>query len=339
VAIGSLMDCLNSRDKLINKDNHHGYLPWHKKIGFLTFSFIYAYILQSFPLMEFKDRVSYIKYAADSDRLIEGYLSHGIVKLIANEPVWLMINASLAHLLTPEAIVRLIIFTAAFITSYVLLKSSPKNAGWIMVFLISPQILLKYTLHLRQGLAIAIFLLGYFSQGGLRRYLLMISSGFIHSSFFFIFPFLLIPYFAKKLRLALDVRIAVIILVSIALILAIGFIAGILGARQASLLGEVNVSGLGFIFWLGIACLFILEGGRYLREHQLAFSILIFYLFTYFSLVFSARIFESGLSLVLLAGLLLTGWRRQAFIVGYLLMMVFLWLTQYGTILPMLVSR
>ncbi len=260
------MHHLNNLETLHGKKHElNYYIPLYKRIGYMVFSLFYAYILQSFPLMAFKDRVSYIKYAAQSDQLISGYLSHSAIKLLANEPVWLMINAGLAQLLSPEYIVRLIIFVSAFITSYILLKSNPRNANWIMVFLISPQILLKFTLHLRQGLAIAFFLLGYFYYGGIRRYLLMISAGFIHSSFFFIFPFLLAPYFFRKLKFAIDLRIFVIIGISIALVLFLDVAADIFGARQANLDRTLNISGLGFVFWLAIACLFLFEGGGILN--------------------------------------------------------------------------
>jgi len=85
----------------------------HVLIFFL--SFVYAYALQSLPLLEYKDRINYLNYASYSDVIFFMYLNRGLPVLIPNEPVWLLTNIVLSLIFTPETSLRIIIFSSAFI--------------------------------------------------------------------------------------------------------------------------------------------------------------------------------------------------------------------------------
>ena len=312
------------------------YKQLNQQTGFFLISLFYGLLLQSLPLMAFKDRISYIKYAGKSDQLIEGYLSHGVVKLISNEPIWLLLNVGLEKIFTPEYVVKFIIFFSAFGVSYIILKYNSKNWYWIIIFLMSPQVLLNFTIHLRQGLAIAIFLYGYYSKESLRRYMFIAFASLIHSSFLFLVPFLFFHYFLLRINLSNTIQILVILMISFLLIFGLEFVLSFLSARQASAfkIGTLNISGIGFLFWAGVGGLFILQGRTFFKENTFAFYILILYLSSYYFLIFSARIFESGLLIVLLAGLLLTSWRKYAFIIAYTSLMTYLWVFHSYLVLP-----
>lgn len=138
-----------------------------------------------------------------------------------------------------------------------------------------------------------------------------------------------------RLRFAYDVRAFFYVLLGVSFGTCLGFIASALGARQADgyEFTMANVSGLGFIFWLGVLVLYFLEGREFLNRCSFSVGVLLFYLSTYFFIEITARIFESAMLLVLVAGLSLTGWRRLVFIsafIAYLLLGYYFRLDQPG---------
>jgi hypothetical protein len=124
--------------------------------------------------------------------LYESYSASGFLTLIFNEPIWIFINILLKELIPdPVTGVRVIVFVGSFLSCYVLIKSiSEKNRSVLitvalsMLFMLSPSFIKNYITHLRQGLAIGIFMLGMSFQG-LTRIVLVAMAPFIHSSFFF----------------------------------------------------------------------------------------------------------------------------------------------------------
>ena len=165
-------------------------------------------------------------------------------------------------------------------------------------------------------------------------WLLMAVAPLIHASFFIVVAFVSLPTILRNLRLAIDARLLAMAQFSLLTSLSIGFIAALLGARQGSSyeFGMGDVSGLGFLFWLAVAGLFVLQGKMHLEEHQAAASVLLMYLLSYFFVEVTARIFESGMPLVLLAALALTSWRRWAFISLYMFYSIFGWVTQLSLV-------
>jgi hypothetical protein len=53
---------------------------------------------------------------------------------------------------------------------------------------------------------------------------------------------------------------------------------------------------------------------KFLKAHVFETGLIVFYLSTYWLIEVTARIFESGVLLVLMAGLALSGWRRLGFL-------------------------
>jgi hypothetical protein len=280
--------------------------------------------------MGFPDRSNYLAMASHPGAILSRNLSSGWLDALVNEPIWLVANMGLGQFLSPEEVIRSVIFLGAFVFSYVFLRAGVRNWPWLVIFLFTPQIMKNFTTHLRQGLAIAIFLAGYFSHNRARGWLLMGASPFIHASFFLILPVTAIPEILKRLQVGVDVRILVLASFTLTVGLTLGIVAQFLGARQ----GEqyefqlTTISGLGFVFWLGILALFVLQGSSFLRRYTVEVGILLFYLTSYFLIEVTARIFESGMPLVLLAGLALTAWRRVAFISALLSYGAIQWIMQ-----------
>jgi hypothetical protein len=284
----------------------------------ITISLLYAYLLVSvIPSSELiKDRMNYLGYVKDSSFIVLKYFSADPVSLFFNEPVWLGLNIGLSFLLTAEQTVAVFIFFSASVTSYLILKVNPKAFLFLFCLLLFPQIITKFVVHLRQGLAITIFLMAWFSVSKSWRWFLFALTPLIHASFFFVLFLIFYVSILKKLKFAVDLRTIAIVILGLVIVIGLEFIVSALGARQAKQYeySATEVSGLGFLYWLAVFILYWLQGHSFTRENTFAMAAIAFYLTTYFLIEVTGRIFESTVIIVLLASLGLTSWRRKMFI-------------------------
>jgi len=290
-----------------------------------VFSFIYGGFLSSLPLDVFKDRAYYLIYAEYSWDIWLHYWDGGLLVCLVNEPLWLFINIGLSAIFSPEGGLRIIIFFSATVVALNILRQDTRYLGWLIVFLLLPQVLTYHIVLLRQGLAMAFFLIGWFSSNRIFRRVLFFVVPFIHSVFFFVISLLILTKVAKKLHLGANLRTVLFVGLGVGVGVALGWVAALLGARQANeyLFIMADISGLGFIFWSVVLSLMFLQGNVFLRNFSFELGSIVFYLTTYFLFEVTARIFESTLLLVLLAGLRLTSWRRLLFlmlIVSYIVL-------------------
>ncbi|MBL8252238.1 MAG: hypothetical protein JNJ76_01370 [Candidatus Competibacter sp.] len=293
----------------------------------LTLAVVYGGVLAGLPLDEFKDRASYLIYAEHSWEIFERYWGVSPLVGLVNEPLWLLINIGLAAVLPPEAVLRTIIFVPATLVAWLVLRQNPRQFGWLLLFLMLPQVVKNHIIHLRQGLAIAVFLAGWLASRQSLRWTLFAATPFIHASFFFVLFLWVMVKSMRLLRLAADLRT---LLVAGAAIGVGGsyWLVDVLGARQAELYtaSATDLSGLGFAFWALVLIVMFLQGREFLRQYVFEISTIVFFLGTYFFSPVTGRIFESTLLLVLLSGLRLTGWRYLAFIWLFVVYIVQQWL-------------
>lgn len=292
--------------------------PLAKLLGPFLFSIIYATILASLPLLEFKDRANYIVYAESSGVIFALRGAQGLFPALANEPLWLLINVGLAQLLESDQILRLLIFLPAFSISFILLRRNWTNAIWIIMFLLVPQVIKNHIIHLRQGVAIAIFLIGYYTRPNWLRFLLMGAAGFIHASFLIVAAIGGLVWVARTTRFSPTLRIILFSACFLALAIVLDSVAVALGARQGLQYADeqIDVSGLGFVFWLSIFLLALTGGSRFLRENMFPVSMLLFYLAAYFFVPVSARVFESVMLISFVSLLSIEGWRKSVFLLA-----------------------
>lgn len=293
---------------------------------------VYGAFFSLLPLDLFNDRHNYLNYAENSLLIFERYELWGLIPLLANEPLWLLTNAGLANWFPPEAVLRYIIFLPATLVAWMVMTRNPKQFLWLLFFLLFPAVLKNHIIHLRQGLAVAVFLIGWFTKKPSLRLAIIATTPFIHASFLFILGILVLSRSMTYFRLGPDLRTGIVTSLSVGMGLVFAWLVSLVGARQ----GEYNdfsvthVSGLGFFFWLIILCIWLLQGRNFLRKYAFESGIIILYLGTYWLLNVTARIFESGLLLVLLASLNLTGWRRQAFLAAFMALFAMQWLICLG---------
>jgi hypothetical protein len=291
----------------------------YRKLLVFFISILYAYLLIDLvPIDAVKDRGNYLNYASWPETLIIQRLQGGVLALIFNEPIFLLINFLLSFLFDEENVVRSIIFFGSFTTSYLVLKYNYRYFILLLLFLLFPPVLKNYVIHLRQGLAISFFLIGYLSTSKrqFKNSFFIFLSPLIHSSFFVLVFLIYLNKCLNKFKFDIALKILVIALCGIISSFIMETAGQLVGARQVDEheFTSDDISGLGFLFWLVIFVLYALQGKYYLKNNFLSIAVLLFYLTTYFFIPVTARIFESGIVLVLLSSLDLTDWRRYSFI-------------------------
>lgn len=281
-----------------------------------AFALGYASFLASLPIDVFIDRKNYIIYTYISDIVLLRNQMAGLLSVFSNEPLWLLMNIFLSRFTNPEDTVRIFIFVPSFISSFLVLRHRPKDWIWLTLFLIFPLFVKNYIIHIRQGVAIAFFLVGFFSNNRLIKIAFFIASPLIHSSFFFVLMIMSMINFSRALNISLYLRVAAFFGMFIFIGLSMQLISSNLGARQgAEYIGaSIEVSGIAFIFWMSIFVIFLSFGQEFLEKNLFQISMLSFYLCTYFTTAVSGRIFESSIILILISGLSLEGVRRKMFL-------------------------
>jgi hypothetical protein len=285
---------------------------------FLCIAVTYGLVLSQLPDADFLDFKNYLVYAEHSLLIALRYVDGGVLRVLVNEPVWLIVNIALGSFLDSETVIRTIIFFSATGFAWLILRHYPQHFIWLILFCFLPQVIKNYLIQLRQGVAISVFLWGWLTVNRPLRWLLLVLTPFIHSSFFFILALLGLTWILRSIRFAPDLKILTYGFVGIILGLVSTAVAKFAGARQADLYiaSETAVSGLGFFLWVTILGIMLSAGKTWLREHTFESGAVAFYLLNYWLVQANlfARVFESCLIFVLLAGLTLRGWRRRAFL-------------------------
>jgi len=318
--------------KCVSEVNRRPHMRVWKENFFLLLIFLfsvgYAAFLSSLPIDVFKDRINYLRYASSSLKTLRLYYESGLFVVLSNEPLWLCINGFLSLFIKPETVVRILILSSSFFVSWHILRNNKEYFFWIVFFLFMPQVIKNHIVHLRQGVAISFFLAGWYGSGQIRKWFFIGSTPFIHASFAFVLALLCVSACLKQLPLAADIRNLILLCYAVLISLSLSWLGRLLGARQASeyVFSATHVSGLGFIFWSIVFMVMLFEGRHYLRQYSFEVSGLLFYLASYWLIPVTARIFESMLLLILVAGLRLGGWQRIIF----LLSIAAIFFIQYG---------
>ncbi|MCK0715826.1 hypothetical protein ACFO0U_13390 [Chromohalobacter sarecensis] len=295
-------------------------IPTEGSFGYKTMCLvlagIYAWFLMGLDVDGYLDRANYLIYAQYSDEIFVKYAAGSLKTILTNEPVWLLFNIWASKNFSPEDTLRIIIFFSSFLISFLVLRSYPKYAFFLVLFILMPQVLKNNIIHLRQGVGVTLFFLGWWCRYLPLRIFFIGLAPLVHASFFFINALFLLNIAFSTFGISTVWRVVYTLGVGVVLGALGIWLAGTLGARQGgsdeySAMGSGG-SGLAFIFWVVFSVIFFMEGKSFLRNNFFAASILVFYLSTYFLLPVTARVFESGMLVVLLASLGLTDWRRYA---------------------------
>ena len=266
---------------------------------------------------EIKDRVRYLKLFENLEDFIIGtYLNEGIISTIFNDSLFFLICYILGFFFTPKNGLRLIIFISSFLISNTIIKNSKGGFFYNLIFLINPYLTLCLILNIRQALALSIFVFSFYTFRGFKRNLFFIFSCLNHTSYFLIIFLNWISLFLIKIKSSIFERS---ILLSMALtIFSTSFfmLSTLIPARQLKEFANLGSdgSGIGFIAWLIILILFILNEKNILKKnHSFNFSIvsIILFLSSYFFLNFSFRVLIGTLPIIMISTKYLPKFQRQ----------------------------
>lgn len=303
-----------------------------RSLAIVAVSAFFATFVTTFDSMYVVDRSNYIVHFYSADIILSSYWSGGIVSFLANEPLWRLMNYALLHLFgDAEVAIKSYVFVSAFIAAYCIISYDLRFFVLLVGFLLLPQFLKNYIAHLRQGVAISVFLMAWLGMSGKKGGGVALLTPFIHSSFFFVLLVILVQKTFYFMNISVGLRFIFFFLAMVGFSMFSLVVAQQLGARQSQYeLFEVAGTGKAFVFWLVIFFLYVSQGSEFLERHMPAMGILGFYLATYFFLPVAARIFESGLILILLASLSLTRERLLLFYYLFMFYFIFDWYPRIG---------
>lgn len=279
-----------------------------------------ANLLSSLPVEAFYDRENYVNYVLYAPIHFQELKDMGFLKALFNEPLWILLNYGLSLHLDTDEVIRCYVFFAFLVTSTLVLYKHPKQFLLVALFLLLPQIIKDYVVHLRQGVGLSLFLIGWYSTRKDIKWLFFLAAPLMHSSFFFIDLLMVTQILISWVGLNLFIRFVVYVAFVVALEVLGIWLADLFGARQGDRYSQsyAQTSGGGFVLWLAVLFIFFAQGRIFIKRNILSISVLIFYLFGYFILPPVARIFESGLMIILTSSLQLTGPRKFAFLLIFL---------------------
>lgn len=309
-----------------------------KHFFYILLSIFVSYILISFEnFLWARDRLNYLNYAKNGYYLLNYNIQKGFLTFLSNEPLFLMINGTLGLFFEPEIVVKIIIFISSLVFLYSIGQLTNDNYILIILFWALPSILIKYTTHLRQGLAMALYYLGLVGAKNKKKWhFVRYLSPFIHSSMFFLLFFEFFESFFKRKRFAYQVRLIFFTLISTLAIIQTSRIAFFLGDRRAVTykLGlQIAGSGLGLLFWVFMGILYIVFSRKSYWEMISLYGIL-FYITTYFYLEYGSRVFESILPLIIVTVLNNNNKLfKFLFMSSLLIFNVVIWLKSQGSML------
>ena len=278
-----------------------------------------------------KDKVNYSDAIEYSASRLASYMNLGWMGLVANEPAWVLLTSLLKIINDTELALRLTTFVALFAIYSTTAILCGRHYALLIIILTLPMVASKFIIHLRQGLAIGIFMYFWMKGNDPIRVIGSMMAALMHSSFFPITALLSGCYILKRLGFSSFLNMLLMSFFSLVVIFMLNDVAALVGARQATYhnFSRGDVSGIGFLVWLGVLLIYYLQGNEFIRKNIEAVVFIIFYLLSYFTISLAGRIFESVLIVVLLAAVNSTPkWR--AVLVSYMLVFsVLLWVVRF----------
>ncbi|WP_050910877.1 EpsG family protein [Vibrio campbellii] len=275
-------------------------------LSYLVISVLYGLLLTLLPNELFRDRQNYIVYAIDSMKIMDRY--DGLA-ILTNEPLFLLLNSFLSNFFKPEAIPLVFVFFTGFTVSFFILYKG-RNAlvcflGFLALLLI-PQAFHMQLVVLRQSFAASVMMWAILFLGHKKYFkLIVFSLGFIHSSMFIVFFFIVVDGFFRQLvSEKIILRSLFLFIVSIVISLLILPVAQMLALRQATEYSSTltGVGGGNFILFSGILIIIFTQyKRRYLNDGHYVMAILglSIYLGMYFFSPFAGRLMVSFLPFII----------------------------------------
>lgn len=310
------------------------------KLYIFIISIIYASIWGYFDVyheissIDLLDRSNYFNYLTISELFLHDYFSSGIIIGLLNEPAFLLINWFLNLTVNdPDKSIFIIITFSAFCAAWFTF-SNVKDFIIAIAILFIPFVFVNYLMSLRQGLAVAFFLISWYSSNKFPKLFFLTIAALVHSSFLITIYLLIICRFVY-FNIKNTILQYLIILAFILMLLFSLYIMVYLNIRQAEVY-NINFSfgsiGLGLIFWILI--LIILANSKSCDQSEplelnklFLISALLLYIICYIFSSGIARTIQNHALLILIFCANITGIYK--FFFRFLVLVYFLY-TFYG---------
>lgn len=254
------------------------------------------YFVKTIDFISGIDIVNYLNYATLSLKHLINNINNGLLQVIINEPIFLLINIVLNMIFSAEGVIIFIVIISVSLYYYSFGKLNNWNIYMIISTILLSQINVNFTTHIRQGLALSIYLFSFTKENKYKRFVLKLLACFTHTSLLFLFLFEIIEVILNWLKIR-SFKIYKNIIISFILtmiLVSIPLIATIIGDRRGqsySLFFNISIGG-GWIFWFLFGILY-LKYNKTQKFYKLNVYGIIFYLVGYLIFQASARVFEN----------------------------------------------
>lgn len=302
-----------------------------KKIYIILAMLIGMILILSPDITRAVDRVSYMDYANYSDVTLGRYFKDGLGTVLANEPLFLVINIVLSSLFSSENVLRIIIFVSTLLALYSIGKKTSFNLWVLAFFVLIPQFNKNHIIHLRQGLALSVYLLAINQKDYRIEWTLKILAALIHTSIVFIILFEILEMVMEKTKLKFKLEMILVSVFFLVFMNSFSILSLFIADRrfeEYAFSTATNASGLGFLLWFFVGIFFIVMTKKN-HENKICFYGIIFYLVSYYFVEFGARVFENVLPLIII-GMLNEENKRIRYL--YILFLVSYGLVQWYTL-------
>lgn len=316
--------------------------------SFLLFLYPLLYslmILVTMPVLTSIDSASYIFYAENSvSELLSRYES-GYRYLLFNEPVWLILNILITSIFGgAHNTILFFSFFSSFTVSFYTKKFD--LSGWERLFYVGillcfPLLLSNFVTHLREGVALAFFLIGYYRGKTWLRNSLILVTPLIHIGFIIVIFGYYSSRFTAFFKVSIWLKVIFLLLLVIIFSLALYFSPYFVGdsIRQLNLDQNTESSGYGFLYWIAIFIFYIFSLNRYYLTQNnknrtslilFALYVLNFYTINYFSFYAASRVLQSGLFFIFASFSYLKHEYRIILLFPLLLFLIFDWSIRFS---------
>ncbi|MGB3159709.1 MAG: EpsG family protein [Carnobacterium sp.] len=277
------------------------------------------------------DRLNYLDYANYSHITLGRYYESGFGTVFSNEPLFLLINIFLAFIFSPENILRIIIFSSTFLVLYSLGKKTNFSLWVLSFFVLIPQFNKNHIIHLRQGLALGVYLLSLNQKNNKISWVLKVVAVLIHTSIAFMILFELLDSVIEKLKIKHRYKMLIVAALFFVFVNSFSLISLFIADRrfeEYAFSVATGASGLGFILWLFVGIFFITLAKK-TYTNRLCFYGIIFYLVSYYFVEFGARVFENIIPLIIVG---MINEENKKIRLLYIAFLIFYGVVQYYTL-------
>lgn len=284
----------------------------------LAITFIDFFLLINFT--DIGDRINYLTFADNIDSYFVNLYSNSLLTLFRQEPFWSLVFYLLNWIgLSSIASIRLIIFISSFIAFFIMIDKNRIPLYALIFIIFFDWFIGNYVNALRMAFATSIFLFSWFYLKGIKQKIIWALTPLVHYSFFILLGLVWLESYFKKIKLSVDISVAITFIAGVSFGLLVFIAATFLGFgnlsdRYSEFEGIFSLS-LGPIFFLFILIIFLLQDNEFKQKNLFSIMVITFYIASVIFFPPISRILISSILLVLISGFSIKSYYKFLFII------------------------